>query len=177
MAVLDTLVGLSVYVWNVFTSVSGGCKEVSWGWFEIWSRLIIVNYLNWLEKRCRPHGDVKSGHYNRTADLAGCSAAHGVAWQTNKQVTAYLWQAHMWMLCKEALALSHPHASYIRRQTYGRKCVRKSKTVSDKRVIERPSLCAGDYVMTTAGEAHWLSLYPFPVLPCRIFTPASSNKK
>lgn len=53
----------------------------------------------------------------------------------------------------------------------------KSETVSGKRVIERPSLCAGDYVMAAAGEAHWQSLYTFPVLSCRIFTPASSNKK
>lgn len=74
MGVLDALVGLCVYVWNVSASLlclSGGCKGSSWGSFETWSRLIIVNYLNWLEKRCRPHGDVKSGHYNRAADLKG----------------------------------------------------------------------------------------------------------
>lgn len=64
----------------------------------------------------------------------------------------------------------------VRRKTAGRKCVRK-ETLSDNTVSEWPSLSMGDYIMTTAGEAHWEPLYPSPVLPCRIFIPASSNKK
>lgn len=44
-----------------------------------------MNYFSWSEKRCRPLGDVKLGHYYRTADLEVCSAAHGVAWQTTNK--------------------------------------------------------------------------------------------